>query len=61
MSGTFRLATYLVIICAGYLFLNITINGSKAVFTTEAPFINIEFLTQKPQTLHVFEPKEIDA
>ncbi len=60
-SWSFRLATYLVIICAGYIFLNITINGSKAVFTTSAPFINIEFLTQKPQTLHVFEPKEIDT
>jgi phosphate transport system permease protein len=60
-SWSFRLATYVVIICAGYIFLNITINGSKAVFTTEAPFINIEFLTQKPQTLHVFEPKEIDT
>ena len=33
-------------------------NGSKAVFTTKAPFINVEFLTDKPQTLHVFEPKE---
>jgi phosphate transport system permease protein len=61
LSGAFRLATYLVILSAGTIFMNITINGSKAVFTTEAPFINIEFLTAKPQTLHVFEPKEIDA
>jgi phosphate transport system permease protein len=61
ISGAFRIATYIVILCAGYIFLNIAINGSKAVFTSEAPFINIEFLTQKPQTLHVFEPKEIDA
>jgi phosphate transport system permease protein len=61
ISGAFRLATYLVIISAGYIFLNIAINGSKAVFTTEAPFINIKFLTEKPQTLHVFEPKEIDT
>ena len=61
ISGAFRLATYLVILCASYIFLNITIHGSKAVFTTEAPFINIKFLTQKPQTLHVFEPKAIDT
>ncbi|CAA6691646.1 MULTISPECIES: phosphate ABC transporter permease PstA [unclassified Lentimonas] len=60
-SWSFRLATYFVILCAGYLFLDITINGSKAVFTTKAPFINVAFLTEKPQTLHVFEPKEIDA
>lgn len=55
-----RLSTYLVILFAGYIFLDIGINGSKAVFKAEAPFINIDFLTQKPQTLHVFEPKEID-
>jgi phosphate transport system permease protein len=61
ISGALRLATYLVIISAGYIFLNIAINGSKALFTTEAPFINVEFLTQKPQTLHVFEPKAIDS
>lgn len=60
-SIVLRVATYLVILSAGYIFANITINGSKAVFTTKAPFINIEFLTQKPQTLHVFEPKEIDT
>jgi len=57
----FRLATYIVIIAAGYIFANIAYNGSKAVFTTQAPFINIDFLTQKPQTLHVYEPKEIDT
>lgn len=59
VSGFFRLATYLVILAAGYIFINIAYNGSKAVFTTKAPFINVAFLTQKPQTLHVYEPKEI--
>lgn len=53
------MATYLVILAAGYIFINIAYNGSKAVFTTKAPFINVAFLTQKPQTLHVYEPKEI--
>ena len=57
----FRLATYVVILSAGYIFANIAIHGSKAVFTTQAPFLNIDFLTQKPQTLHVYEPKEIDT
>ena len=56
-----RLSTYLIILFAGYIFLDIGINGSKAVFKAEAPFINTDFLTQKPQTLHVFEPKEIDT
>lgn len=57
----FRVATYIVILSAGYIFANIAINGSKAVFTTQAPFINSDFLTQKPQTLHVYEPKQIDT
>jgi phosphate transport system permease protein len=57
----FRLATYIVILSAGYIFANIAYNGSKAVFTTQAPFINIDFLTQKPQTLHVYEPMEVDT
>ena len=61
VKWSFRLATYLVILSAGYIFANIAYNGSKAVFITQAPFINIDFLTQKPQTLHVYEPKAIDT
>ncbi|MBL6912083.1 MAG: phosphate ABC transporter permease PstA [Puniceicoccaceae bacterium] len=57
----FRLATYIVILAAGYIFANIAYNGSKAVFTPQAPFINIDFLTRKPQTLHVYEPRAIDT
>lgn len=59
ISVFFRITTYLVILSAGYIFANIAYNGSKAVFTTQAPFINIAFLTQKPQTLHVYEPREV--
>jgi phosphate transport system permease protein len=55
----FRLATYVVILAAGFIFANIAWNGSKAVFTTQAPFINTDFLTQKPQTLHVYEPRDV--
>ncbi|MFT4901298.1 MAG: phosphate transport system permease protein [Lentimonas sp.] len=58
VSTSFRVATYLVILAAGYIFANIAYNGSKAVFTTQAPFINVAFLTEKPQTLHVYEPRE---
>lgn len=61
ISAAFRLATYLVILSASYIFVNVAINGSKTIFTSKVPFINIEFLTAKPQTLHVFEPKEIDT
>ncbi len=55
-----RISTYLVILFAGFIFLDIGINGSKAIFKSQAPFINTDFLTQKPETLHVFEPKHID-
>lgn len=46
--------TYFVLLCACYIFLDIAIKGSKTVFTTQFPFLNIEFLTGSPETLHVF-------
>jgi phosphate transport system permease protein len=55
MFWVFRLATYVVLACATYIFLDIGIKGSRTVFTTCAPFINLTFLTQPPQTLYVFD------
>src|SRR5215211_1076368 len=51
----FRIATYLVIIAASYIFLDIGIKGSRTLFTTRPPFINFTFLSERPQTLFVFE------
>jgi phosphate transport system permease protein len=51
----FRLATYFVLLCATYIFLDIGIKGSRTVFTSRLPFINLKFLSQPPQTLYVFE------
>jgi phosphate transport system permease protein len=51
----FRLATYLIIAAATYIFLDIGIKGSRTIFTSQAPFINVKFLTQPPQTLYVFD------
>ena len=51
----FRLATYLIIACTSYIFINIAWKGSQTVFTTKAPFVNVAFLTQKPETLFVFD------
>lgn len=51
----FRLATYCVLLCATYIFLDIGIKGGRTVFTSHAPFINVAFLTQPPQTLYVFD------
>ena len=51
----FRLGTYFVIFCATYIFLDIGIKGGRTVFTKAAPFINLKFLSEPPQTLYVFD------
>src|SRR5437763_1309374 len=51
----FRLATYAILAAATYIFLDIGIKGSRTLFTTHPPFINVPFFTQRPQTLYVFE------
>ncbi len=51
----FRLATYFVLACATYIFLDIGIKGSRAVFTKRPPFVNLAFLSQAPETLYVFD------
>jgi len=55
MFWAFRLATYFVLACATYIFLDIGIKGGRTVFTSQAPFVNIDFLSQPPQTLYVFD------
>lgn len=47
--------TYLVLACTLYIFLNITVKGLPVLLTSEAPFINVEFLTEMPETLVEFE------
>lgn len=51
----FRLATYAILAAASYIFLDIAIKGSQTLFTSRPPFINVPFLTERPQTLYVFE------
>jgi phosphate transport system permease protein len=51
----FRIATYLILAAATYIFLDIGIKGGRTVFTSTAPFINLKFLSEPPQTLYVFE------
>ncbi|HWB60061.1 MAG TPA: phosphate ABC transporter permease PstA [Chthoniobacteraceae bacterium] len=50
----FRLATYLVLLCAAFIFGYIFWKGCGAIFKSSAPFVNWSFLTQPPETLHVF-------
>lgn len=47
--------TYLIVLIAVLLFAKIIIDGAPAIFTTKFPFVDIEFLTAKNETLHVFD------
>jgi phosphate transport system permease protein len=51
----FRLATYFVLVCGAAIFFHIVFKGAQTVFTTSPPFINTAFLTEAPESLHVFE------
>jgi phosphate transport system permease protein len=51
----FRIGTYFVLLCATYIFLDIGIKGGRTVFQRTAPFVNLTFLTEPPQTLYVFD------
>ena len=53
--GLLRLATYFVLACAAVIFLDIGLKGGAVVFRAQAPFINVPFLTESPETLNVFE------
>jgi phosphate transport system permease protein len=50
-----RLCTYFVLLCAATIFIDIGVKGGSVVFQTKAPFINLPFLTESPETLNVFE------
>ncbi len=51
----FRCGTYFIVLCSSFIFLTIAYKGGQTVFQTSFPFLNMEFLTESPQTLHVFE------
>ena len=53
--GVFRVATYAVLLCGLIVLGDIAIKGSRTVFQSEFPFINVPFLTQAPESLYVFE------
>lgn len=50
-----RLGTYLVLLAAACIFLQIGYKGAQTVFTSQWPFVNTAFFTEKPSTLYVFE------
>ncbi len=55
LSWIFRLATYFILICAAAIFIDIGYHGGKELIKSSFPFINIEFLTEAPETLHIFD------
>lgn len=56
----FRGMTYFILCCAALIFGKIFWEGSKTVFVPEPPFINVRFLTERPQTLYVFTWQEVE-
>ena len=50
-----RLSTYFVLCCAAFIFYDIGTKGGRVIFQRSAPFINVPFLTEAPETLNVFE------
>lgn len=47
--------TYLIVIIAALLFGKIIVDGAPVLFKAEAPFVDFGFLTDKNETLHVFD------
>jgi phosphate transport system permease protein len=47
--------TYLMVLIAVLLFAKIIVDGAPAIFTSKFPFVDVEFLTAKNETLHVFD------
>ncbi len=47
--------TYLIVLIAVLLFAKIIIDGAPALFSSKFPFVDVEFLTAKNETLHVFD------
>lgn len=50
-----RLSAYAIVVAASCIFLTIFFKGAPTVFKTSFPFVNISFLTEFPETLHVFD------
>ena len=50
--------TYLIVIIAVLLFAKIIIDGAPSIFSSKFPFVDVEFLTAKNETLHVFDDSD---
>lgn len=50
-----RIATLIILVAGLSVFGDIVFKGSRTVFQTSFPFVNVAFLTEAPKTLYVFE------
>lgn len=50
----FGLATYFLLFCVAAIFGKIIIEGAPVVFQSDAPFVNTDFFSKSPMTLHEF-------
>lgn len=50
--------TYLVVLIAALLFAKIIFDGAPVLFKSKAPFVDFEFLTNRNETLHVFDDSQ---
>lgn len=53
-----RVATYFILCCAAFIFLDIFLKGAPVVFQAQFPFVNFDFLTKSPETLVVYQDSE---
>ncbi len=53
--NVFRAATYAVLLAATVIFGVVFVKGADTIFRREFPFINVSFLVESPETLHVFD------
>ncbi|MEM6916230.1 MAG: PstA family ABC transporter permease [Verrucomicrobiota bacterium] len=58
VSFILRAATYFILACAAFIFLDIIRKGAPVVFETEFPFVNTKFFSESPQTLMTFETED---
>ncbi len=54
-----RACSYVVLLAAGTIFIHISYHGAPVVFQSSPPFLNLSFLSGHPQTLHVYEPRDL--
>lgn len=58
VSFVLRVATYFILACAAFIFLDIIRKGAPVVFETAFPFVNTKFFTDSPETLMTFETED---